>query len=479
MKKKESFKVISFIGSIWLLFFMVTAVNAHTVKQILQPYEDDIQLCNEASYELSLQGARHERELKEELAQLRFGYGKGINLNKQRLRAEHIRRREMFQTVSSAFHQLIYDPQQPRSQHQSHIPQVGWLNRESLYAREKQNRTLSNKEDLTLKNEETTYWVVDLGHISEKILKTYILAKQKEITQLVNNKNVFQIHYPGLGWVTRNILKKRIKENTKKITDIRKHISEGTYSVNLPKFGWVTRNNLLERIKKIEEEIKNTNNLFRNKKATLWRHYLGWTNQDTVEASIEKINKNIKTLESEVHHGTFSANLSGEGWTSRNKLIAKISKYKEAQTQIEVKLSSSNYKVPVLGFSWLDYNQIKLRFKQGGLSKKQKAALSRGISHIGNAGGTDLRVYDHMIRKLQNHKHNIGKHAEPRKRALTRDRDRRKQIILEAFRREKNNILSRLKRKKAYLEQSLNLIPWKLPSLPTKKPLKITGYAIW
>jgi len=475
IEKKKKLRVFAILVSLSLMFLGSSTVEAITFKYILQPYEDDILLCIDALGAISLQGNRREGELKKQLEQLgRYGYREGISLNKKRLRSEHTRRREVFKAMYSAFGQLIYNPHEP-NQRKAHIPHFGWIDGKALNQRQKKNSELSRKEHLALNSKDTPFWVIDLGHISEKNLQGRLLTKQKEITKLVSNKEEFKINYPGLGWVSRNIIRKRIAVNQKKITEIRGQIQRGEYKVFLPKLGWVTRNILLDRIKKVDDTWNDTNKQFRVKQAKIYRYYLGWTDQKTLESSIQKISKNQKDLESSIKNGTFQAHLSGEGWTTRKKLDAKIAQNKKAQTQV----IPGKYKVPVLGFGYLDRNQINQQFKRKGLNKQQKAALSRGINHIGAAVRIHLRVLQLMSGKLSEYQRTIGSHANPRKHALNIDLNRRKKILNEAFSKEKNYILKRLKRLKAYLQQSLALIPWKLPPLPPKKPLKITGYGLW
>ena len=142
-------------------------------------------------------------------------------------------------------------------------------------------------------------------------------------------------------------------------------------------------------------------------------------------------------------------------------------------------MNPGKYKVPVFGFGNLDRNQITQQFKRKGLNKQQKAALSRGLNHIGAAVNVHLRILQLMSGKLKDYQRSIGTHADPRKRALYIDKDRRNRMLNEAFTKEKNYILKRLKRLKAFLQQSLALIPWKLPPLSPQKPLKISGYGLF
>lgn len=459
-----------------MAFWGPSPAEAYTAQQILQPYEDDIKLCINANNAYNLATMRRRGEFREQVAQLVGERDRGLGPNEIRLREEHARRSKVDQIMRSGYGQLIYQPHLPPSQpKKAHVPHFGWLDHKSVNQRHSQYLTQVRKEQQTAWRKEMPFWVVTLGHITRKALQARIVAKQKESADFANvvRRGDFKIYFPGIGWTSNPQIRARAAANEKKITEIRGQIQRGEYKVFLPHLGWVTRNMVLARIKTVDTAIRDTNNRFRSKQAKVFRHYLGWTDQKTLEASIQKVTKRMLDLDRSISQGTFKAHLAGLGWTSGKALDAQMLQIKKNMDQVKGLLGSGRYKVPVPGFGHMDRNQIHQALRQKGLTKKQIAALQRGLVHIGAAGRVDLDVRGANLAKLRRFRGNIGAHAAPLKQALSYEKSRRQRYNQEAFTNDKNDILRRLQRQRAFLQQSLALIPWKLPPLPPKKPLQL------
>lgn len=460
----------------WLLLFGgALPAGAYTAQQILQPYEDDIQLCREANAAIHLQAMRRRHELDSQVKQLVADLQSGLGPNKVRLREEWDRRSKVDQAMRSGFGHLIYDPRQPRNQQKAHVPHFGWLDHNSLKQRHDQYIAQLRKEQTAVNRQEMSLWVVTLGFVTEKDLRARIAAKQKELAEFKKlvYRGEFKIHFPGMGWVSHSQLRQRMASNEKKIAEVRAQIQQGQYKVFLPHLGWVTRNDVLARIKKVDEAMADVNKRFSRKQAKVFRHYLGWTDQNALQASINQITKTALDFDRAVGQGAFRANLAGLGWTSGKELDAQIRQSQQGLDKVKGMLSAGSYQVPVLGFGFMNRNQIRQRLRQPGLNKQQIAALQKGLVHIGEAGKVDMAVRTATLIKLRALRNRIAEHAMPRKKALLYDKSRRQQYYNEAFSDERRDILRRLQRQKAFLQQSLGLIPWKLPPLPPKKPLQL------
>ncbi len=449
--------------------------GAYTVQQILQPYYDDIQLCIDAMNAYNLAAMRRRGELNQQLSQAVTDLRNGLGANLMRYKEELARRNAVDKAMREGFGRLIIDPFARGDKRSAHVPHFGWLNPKTLQQRHRQHLEQMRRDQAALNSGDTTLWVITVGHTNRKALQARVAAKQKAKSdfRVAVRRGDFKIYFPGLGWVNHVQLRQRAAQDQKKIDEIRDQIRRGVYRVHIPHLGWVTRNDVLARIKKVDDAIAATNRQFRLGRAKVFRHYLGWTDLKTLQATIKKQMQRKSDLLDSLAKGTFKANLAGVGWTSRNDLDARIRKTLKEMDQVKTLLRTGHYRVPVNGFGWMDRKQIEQQLRRKGLTKQQKANLVRGLNHIGAASGIDLRIRGIELNRLRTCRNAIGQHAFPLKVSLHANIQRLRQYQQEAFSNERNSILGRLQRQRAFLQQCLNLIPSKLPPLPPKKPLKL------
>ena len=441
------------------------SAKAYTAEQILAPHHNLIALYSEAIRAINHQAQRRTYQLDDDIRFLNNCINQGIGFARARHNENLARRSKQNDKMRDGFSRLQAE------KGKALVPHFGWLDSKTMNDRFYKERQFLNDERKKVAQGTANFLIPTIGWTNLKGLKQRIAAKQAEKKTVSDQayRGDFKIHFPGVGWITRNAARQKIKEQETKINEIRGQITRGDYKVHLPHIGWVTRKAMFDKIAAVKQQIKKTNNDFNKGVAKIHRHYVSWSDANTVKQRITAKAKSSRAMEDSVAKSEYKVHLPTLGNVNRKQVDQKIKQLGDAKNKTVNLGRTKNYKHVVKGFGMMNVNQINQRLKAGNLTKQQKSELEKGRARIGRAYNLDIYIRDLYISMLQKYRHDMYGVIIVEKHKYNYDLKHLKLIAQEEFRFEHKFHLNRLNKQLQFLEQSLRLIPGKVPP-PPKKP---------
>jgi hypothetical protein len=444
---------------------MPQKAGAYSAEQILAPHYNAVALYQRALGAINHQSSRRLYQLDGDIEHLVRCLNQGVGWARTRLNEEISKRIKVNDKFKQGYNTLQVEAGK------AWVPHIGWLDRNSNQQRyQNENKAVKAiKDQVRLKTQ--GFWVPTIGWINEKALNQRIADKRKERQAIADQKyrGEYGIHFPGIGWVNRKQLRGRIEAEEKTIQTITAQINSGNYKVHLPHLGWVTRKVLIERIAAVKKQTKALQKSFNGGNAKLHRPYVGWAAQNAVKQRAEAQQKASWDLDKQVNAGDYKAHLPTLGMVNRKQVAQKINALDADRKKVESSMRANTYAAPVKGFGMMNNQQITARLKAGNLTKTQQNELNQGRARISNTYGIDLQVRGAYLNQLRHYQSQLNSAAIVQKAWLNNNIKHLNLIIQEEFSRERRYNLMRLKNQLAFLEQSLLLIPSKVPPRPKKK----------
>jgi anti-sigma28 factor (negative regulator of flagellin synthesis) len=469
---------ILLISAVFLLPLAVSAASpriarAYTTEQILAPHYDLIALYSEAIGAINHQARRRGYQLDGDIKQLYSCMNQGVSFARSRHNENLIRRSKQNDKMRDGFGRLQAE------KGKALVPHYGWLDNKSMNDRFQKERQSINAERKKVGQGTANFMIPTIGWINLKGLKQRIAAKQAEKKKVSDQayRGEFKIFYPGLGWINRNAAKQKIKEQEAKINEIRAQITRGDYKVFLPHLGWVTRKTVLNKISELKRQIGEINKAFNQGTAKIHRPYVGWAMQNDVKKRIDQKDKAFWALKNSITKGTYKVSLPTLGNVNRKQIDQKIQQLKAQKNKVENIARAKNYKHVVKGFGMMTVNQINQRLRAGNLTKRQKYDLEQGRARINRAYQLDIYIRNLYLNQLTKYRNEMNGASTIQKHAFSNDLNHLKLIYQQEFDFERRYNLNRLKKQLKFLEQSLRLIPGKVPP-PPKKPKPTLKYGL-
>lgn len=163
-----------------------------------------------------------------------------------------------------------------------------------------------------------------LGWIDGNALKRYIATeeKAKQAVLATIKKGTFAVYVPGVGIRNRNQVESEIASVEKHIAELRKTAQDGKLSVHRPVFSWKNRTQLDAAIKDLNDWVQRQQAWRSDPAWKLWTYYFSWISFKGVQDRLKAIEKGIADVRSSVNAGEYKVYVSYFGWTHRKGLEA-------------------------------------------------------------------------------------------------------------------------------------------------------------
>ena len=436
--------------------------RAHSAQQILMPFYTQVDTLQRALKELNHQTEHYRLSL---LAQHRYLVrcrNQGLNFAKSRV-VENLRRRsEVNGLMKSGYDRLLVQDGK------AWVPLYGWLDKNARNTRYKNEKAAIDAEQEKIRRKTHPFFVPTLGWITEDALDKRIQqadAKARDVLP-IKNRGDDRLFYPGLGWNTRKVIKDRLQKVQTQITQITGQINRGEYRVWLPHLGYITRKQVQSRIADVDRQIKDIKGKFARKEAPIQRQFTGAINQKALEARIAQNRQNNKKLHDAINAGTYKAQMPTLGMADRKQIKAKhLEMQGKWQTQDQA-WKTGKYAAPVKGFGMMNRKQIEAKLRQKGLTGVQKQNLQSGRLRIDNAFQIETKMRQAYIRLLYGYGEKVSSAAIPEQELINYNYEFMDQIKRRGFNTDRMANIRQLLAQRELLQQSLALIPSKVPPRP-------------
>ena len=467
MEVKANRCALSFLGAVLglaLIFGLgfCHKADAHSAQQILMPLYNQVDMLQRALKQLNHQTAEYRHYLLSHHKHLVTCRNQGLQFAKSRVRANLRRRTEVNGLMKSGYDRLLVQDGK------AWVPLYGWLDKKARNTRYQNEKAAIDAEQSKITRKEHPFFVPTLGWVTENALNKQIKQADLKASDLLNIKNRGddKINYPGLGWISRKDIKVRIQKVQAKITEITGRITRGEYAVWLPNLGHITRKQLQTRIADVERRLKDIKGKFSRKEAALARNPIGWINQKNLEARIAQNRKKNKTLNDAVRSGTYKGHTPTLGMVDRKQIHAKRKEMLDKWQARDNAFKAGNYAAPVKGFGMLTRKQIDNKLRQKGVTPAQKQNLQSGRLRIDNTHQIEWKMrgaYTQLLRKYADEASSAAISEQAR---INMEYDLLNQINMREFNRERMAHIKLLVDQRDFLQQSLALIPAKVPPKP-------------
>ena len=449
------------LGLIFGLGFCPNA-DAHSAQQILMPLNNEVDLLQRANKELNNQTEQYRLTLLRQHSYLVTCRNQGLQFAKSRVTAHLRQRTEVNELMKSGYDRLLVQDGK------AWLPLYGWLDKNARNTRYQNEKAAIDAEQSKITRKEHPFFVPTLGWVTENALNKQIQQANLKASDLlkIRNRGDDKLHYPGLGWISRKDIIVRIQKARAKISEITGQINRGEYPVWLPNLGHITRKQLQGRIADVERRLKDIKGKFSRKEAAVARSPIGWINQKSLEERIAQNRKKNKTLNDAIRSGTYKGQTPTLGMVDSKQINAKRQEMLDKWQARDKLYKTGDYPAPVKGFGMLTRKQLESKLKQKGLTAAQQQNLQSGRLRIDNTHQVEWKMRGAYITLLQKYAGEASTAAIPEQAQINTEYELLNQIKLREFNQERMAHIKLLTDQRDFLQQSLALIPDKVPPKP-------------
>lgn len=222
-----------------------------------------------------------------------------------------------------------------------------------------------------------------------------------------------KVYVPGIGWLTKEELKKQTADANATISLSEKSIQEGAAEFHIAGIGWLTRQGLDKIIADKNKEIQDVESALKDGSYSIFYPGLGEVTKITLSQQLDRMNSKISEATNAIDAGEYIVYLPGLGGITRNQLDGRINEVKAKIQYTKELFKSGAAKIDRRLFERSNKTEVKDVIAE---VKKQSADLKQSLRNkeyehhfptgwatgkkLGNQGATLKKEIDDVRTKV-------------------------------------------------------------------------------